>query len=271
MKYLTLEEIQKEEKKLLEETIEFLDKNNIKYYIWAGSFLGAVRHKGFIPWDDDTDIAIPREDYNQLVNILKENNCRVKKNIKAIGFELNNFDSPYLKFVNEDIRVKELNDYDKNIWIDVFPIDGAPKNGKMFYKKISIYRRLYFLKRSEYRNWKSKTNIIRRCLKKLILLFLRPIKYKYIIRSYIKLCSKYDTENSEFVCHNVWGTGEKEKFPKEMLFETAKYKFEDIEVTGLKDYDRCLTNIYGDYMKLPPEEKRNTHAFKAWRVENDED
>lgn len=270
IKYLNLKEVQIEERKLLEKTIIFLDENNIKYYIWAGSFLGAVRHQGFIPWDDDIDLAIPRKEYNELINILKKKGCQIDSTIEAIGFELNNFDAPFLKFINKEIEVKEENNYDRNIWIDIFPLDGAPRNGRIFYKKIDLYRRIYFWKRSEYRNWKNKTNIIRRSFKKLILLFLRPIKYKYIIRSYIKLCSKYDTENTEFVCHNVWGVGEKEKFPKEMLLETSKYKFEDLEVTGIKDYDKWLTIRYGDYMKLPPEDKRITHEFEAWRVEEDD-
>lgn len=272
MQYLTLKEIQNEEKKILEETIKFLSKYNITYYIWAGSLLGCVRHKGFIPWDDDIDIAIPREDYNKLIGILKQNKCIITDNMKAIGFELGNFDAPFLKIINQNICVNELRNYDKNIWIDIFPLDGVPNRSKIFYKKVFLYKRIYFWKRSEIRKWEDDSNnILKRRIKKVLLFLLRPIKYHTIINKYIRVCSKYKIKNSEFVCHNVWGVGEKEKFPKQLLLETAKYKFEELEVKGIKDYDKWLTIRYGNYMQLPPENERETHSFKAWRVEKDDE
>ena len=69
-KYLTLKEIHKEETNMLKKLIEFLNENNITYYVWAGTYLGAVRHKGFIPWDDDIDIAITRPEYNKMLKII---------------------------------------------------------------------------------------------------------------------------------------------------------------------------------------------------------
>ena len=77
MTYLTLKEIQSEEKNILKAVTKFLDTHNIKYYLWAGTFLGAVRHKGFIPWDDDIDIGIKRDDYDKLIELLKQKNNKI--------------------------------------------------------------------------------------------------------------------------------------------------------------------------------------------------
>ena len=104
-KYLDIKEIQKEELNILKETIKFLNKNNIKYYIFYGTLLGAVRHQGFIPWDNDIDIAIPRPEYEKLINILKEKNNKINNmNIESIGYEVGVSDWPFIKIVNKDIK-----------------------------------------------------------------------------------------------------------------------------------------------------------------------
>ena len=87
-KELTLSEIQREELSILKKTIKFLDNNKINYFIFAGSLIGAVRHKGFIPWDDDIDIAIPRADYEKLIQILLKRDLTIDKNIKVDGYEV---------------------------------------------------------------------------------------------------------------------------------------------------------------------------------------
>ena len=125
-KYLNIKEIQEEELNILKETIKFLDHNNIKYYIFYGTLLGAVRHQGFIPWDDDIDIAIPRPEYEKLIKILKEKNNKINNlNIESIGYEVGVSDWPFIKIVNKDIKLEDELNCDKNLWIDVFPLDGT--------------------------------------------------------------------------------------------------------------------------------------------------
>ena len=267
--YMNLKMVQNEEKRILKELIRFLEENDIQYFIWAGSFLGAVRHNGFIPWDDDIDIAISRIEYEKLISILKKNN-KISKDIEAIGFEIGKSDFPFIKIINKTIEL-EGTQCDKNLWIDVFPLDGMPRKSKIFCFKVKILKTCFFFKRSIVRNINIDTdNFIKNQLKKMGKFLVKPFDYNKLIKKYINLCSKYNVKDCKFVANNVWGIGEKEKFPKELLLETAKYKFEDLEVIGIKNYDKWLNIRYGDYMQLPPEEERVTHEFEAWRVEKND-
>lgn len=258
-KKLDLEEIQKCELDILKEFILFLQKNNIEYYIWAGTLLGSVRHKGFIPWDDDIDIAIKRNDYKKMIELLKENN-KLNDKFEAIGFELGNSDQPIIKIINNNIIVKDKYDIDKNLWIDVFPIDGIPNN-KLYYYKVRFLWKLYSWKREEERNVILTNNKLKRYIKMIISKF---VDFKTITQKYINMCSKYDLNDTEFAANIIWGVGKKEFFPKYILNESQKYIFEDIEVNGIKNYDKWLSIRYGDYMTIPPENKRITHSFDAW-------
>lgn len=268
---LNLKQIQEEELFLLKKTTEFLDKNNIEYYIWAGSFLGSVRHGGFIPWDDDIDIALKRDEYNKLVALLNDKNY-IYDNISGIGFELGNSDYPFVKIIYKDVIVEEndkvnLNNY---LWLDVFPLDGSP-DSKFYYRKLTFYKLLYLLKRKDVRKLKSNNSpLVVRFFIKLSQIVLRIFKYSTIIDKYIKICSKYSIVDDGYVANNLWGVGYKERFSSSLLKCTKKYKFENIEVSGLKNSDEWLSIRYGDYMKLPPEDKRETHSFRAWKVVKDE-
>ena len=105
--YLSDKQIKSELTALLQVVHEFLVEHNIKYTITAGTLLGAVRHKGFIPWDDDIDIALTREQYDKLVRLLREQHNSVNECVYAEGFELGNDDIPYIKIVNKNIFVED--------------------------------------------------------------------------------------------------------------------------------------------------------------------
>lgn len=262
---LSLHEIQKEEFNILRETIFFLNQNNIKYYIWAGSFLGAVRHNGFIPWDDDIDIAMERSEYNKFVKLINEGK-QIAKNFDVIGFEVGNDVWPFVKVVNKNVVIEESAGVDNNLWLDVFPLDGSPVN-KIYYSKLKIIQKLFFIKRNDDMNLSTfSSSKIKLLLKKLVKILIRPISIKKIVKTYIKECSKYNCYDVGYFANNVWGIFEKERYKSSALMKSKKYKFENIDVNGLADSDGWLTLRYGDYMSLPPEEKRQTHEFKAWKV-----
>lgn len=266
---LHLKQIQFEEKEMLRHLINFFDENHIKYYIWAGSYLGAVRHKGFIPWDDDVDVAVPRPDYNRMKKILLKNNY-ISDELKGIGYELNNSDWPFIKIINENIFVEEKEKIDNNLWIDVFPLDGIPnKHRKMYFIYVYIHFRLFAIKRSKINKVKlvaKRDNIIVLIIKNILAFLIKPIKYDYLLKSLIKSASKYDYDKCRYVKNNVWSNSINSYIDKENCEENT-YDFEDLKVNGLKDYDYYLSKGYGkNYMDLPPENKRDTHSFKAWRV-----
>lgn len=268
MKKLNLKDIQKEELNMLIIITEFMKKNNINYYLYGGTMLGAIRHQGFIPWDDDIDIILTRPEYDKLIKILINSNNQIEKSIFAIGYELgNSLDWPFIKIINKQIVVESESKCDKNLWIDVFVYDGIPKNSKKFWKQVLFYRKLFLFKRNitfKYapENEKTLNKIVRSILK----IVLKPLSIKYILNKYIKICKKYNYDNSEYVYDNIWGFKQNRKIPKKLL-ENETYFFEGKKFNGFKKYDEVLRIIYGDYMKIPPESERCTHSFDAYKLE----
>lgn len=264
-KYLTLEEIQHEEKEMLKELINFFKKENINYFVWAGTFLGAVRHKGFIPWDDDIDLAMTRPEYNNFLEYLKNNDTKISENLEVIGFELGNSDFPFLKIINKNIKIEEDEQCDEYLWIDIFPLDATPKDNAKFYKRVAFLNKLFILRRMERKGMKLiATSELKRFIKTIFIKIMKIWKYENYIKFYISYCTKYKYNDFEYVHNNVWSSSPAVWNKKELV--NKEFQFEDIKVNGLKDYDAILTRGYGDYMQIPKEEDRATHNFKAWKV-----
>lgn len=269
MIYLDENEIKQQLVLMLKDTVAFFDANNIRYSIMSGTMLGAVRHKGFIPWDDDIDIAVLREDYNKLIKILRDSNIVEKPD--AVGFELGNHVIPFIKIVNSKINVEEeLAKGRQKLWIDVFPFDGMHKNKQRIrldnFLIQKIFRRIYIFSNMDYYAIHPKN-----CKYKIWNYFLYGISRlsssKKITRKYIKICSKIKTSNAILVEDCIWG---KKPVPKRIFDEFSDYQFENIIVKGFKDYDTYLKCVYGDYMKLPSEDQRVNHGIKAWRISENE-
>lgn len=265
-KYLNLNEIQSEELKMLKVLILVLKKEKIDYYVWAGTYLGAVRHKGFIPWDDDIDLAMTRIEYNKFVKFLKQNNNKISDELEAIGYELNNTDFPFIKIINKNIRIKEEEECDEYLWIDIFPLDGVPDNYKNYFHKIFKLNALFNLKRQQKKGQQiSSSNGFKRIIKNIIMFVLRIWKYDSFINYYYNFCTKYNFNDMKNVKNNVWSNSDvvyaKEKF------ESVDLEFDGLVVNGLSNPDYFLGRSYGmDYMQIPPKENRITHNFQAWKI-----
>ena len=268
MKKLDIKEIQFEEKEILKETIHFLNQNNIKYYIWAGTFLGAIRHKGFIPWDDDIDICIVRSEYEKLLKIIKKNGKSINSKLQFIGFEIDKEmpKFPYLKVINKSIKLDQPEKIDKYLWIDIFPLDFVDENVDAFWKKIQKKRkRYYYFRYSNFEYFYKSGNFITRIIKKLIYPVLKRYSLDKITQKYIDFCKQ--NRCTDKLSNLIWGFDNRNSYVDINKLEDFQYEFEDLKVNGMKDYDYVLTNLYGkDYMIPPPVEKRKTHCFKAWRV-----
>lgn len=252
-KEIVLKRIQEQELILLKECIKLFEDNNIEYFSLGGTLLGAVRHQGFIPWDDDIDLGIPRKYYDKLIKLLSDNDEVVlEKNIINLNV------LQYKKKENIQIGSESY-----SVYIDLFPLDGVP-NGKIarkvFLTKFLLYRVLYKFSIVD------KLNIVDRgFVGNLVVDLMKKSKINKILSSerivekLHKIAATYSFDDSEFVGNILGRYREKEIVSKKIFGNSKLLKFEDIEIRSPEDYDGYLKHIYGDYMKLPKEEDRIAH------------
>ncbi len=260
MEKLNIEDIKKIELNMLKELHDFCIKNEIKYFLAYGTLLGAVRHKGFIPWDDDIDLCMLRSDYEKFIRYFNSD----KYSICIPGAKSYNY--PFVKVYDKSTILNEKTTSRKTIfgiYIDIFPLDYFPKEQKTL-KKIAHYRNIIDIKNSKLKK--------KRSILKSIAVF--AAKTVYLVYSIEKACKKMDVicaniPKTDLLSDLVWGFKSDEKFPSELFLETCCLEFENEEFYAMKEYDRYLRRIYGDYMTLPPIEKRiSNHTFDAYSNQN---
>ena len=265
MKY-TLEEIHKIDLNILKEFLKICKKHKLKYYIIGGTFLGAVRHNGFIPWDDDMDIALPRDDYEKFLSVA---NDELPENMKLITFyndDKYRYFLPRIVDLNTEIVEKR---YEKlgeksHLFIDFFPIDGTPNNSilrKIYYFRILFNRMLvswYYIDTIDPSRKRKKYEKVLIFLGKILptKLLINP---KKILKKIDNILKKQKISNSNNIGTIMGAYRTREIVPKEYFGKPTKYKFEDIYLTGPEKYDEYLTHMYGDYMKIPEDKGTNSH------------
>lgn len=239
-------------------------ENNIKYFIIGGSLLGAIRHKGFIPWDDDMDIGMIREDYEKFILVCKD---QLNEKFTILTTDIENYGLPFAKiqlkntlFLEKDAPVyKEGN----GIFVDVFPVDKIPENSflRKKHKIISGIIRYALLLKSEYIDPNKNVNFI----KNVITIYCRIHTRESIIKKMQRIATKYNKSNS-LIYYNTGSAYEygREVFPSESITgQISEIEFEKEIFSCPNNPDIILKMLYGDYMKLPPEEKRyNRHGVQ---------
>lgn len=253
----TLKEHQEVLLELLKEFDRVCKNNNINYILFAGSALGAVRHKGFIPWDDDLDIALLREDYDKLMSLdssLWKKEYFLQKEFSA------HWPLHFSKLRKNNTTCLEKyhpkdNEIHQGIYIDVFPIDNASDN--KFIRKLQFYSSRIVIAKTKFAQGYDTNS----ALKKLVMFACRVLPLK----PFYKLATMKKNEKSKNV-HSFFGGSinyQKGVFPKYWFRNTTVASFEDIHIPISKYYDEMLTKQYGDYMKLPSIEDRKckVHAI----------
>ena len=270
MNYLSLKEIQDVNLELLIEFNEICKKNGLRYDLVGGSLLGAVRHKGFIPWDDDIDVNMPRPDYERFLNLSLKGNLDLPKNREVISNRNNTFARHFARYIRYD--VKRESEYSSEndcpyIGIDIFVEDGA-YNNKLLYSiqifRVKFWRRALLLSLSK-PNMSSKGKNIA-ILKNIFRPIFKSIGSYKIARHLDKICKEVKFENAKYVAAINGMYGEKEKWLKQDMMPQIDLEFEGRYFPGYKNYDIYLSNLYGNYMELPSEDKREPHGDKGYRV-----
>ena len=266
MKRIDIDELRKIQMNILDELKRICNENGLTYYLGSGSLLGAVRHKGYIPWDDDIDIWMVREDYDKLMNFLKDRDIEKADWFSLLDESTEGYYYPFAKAVDNRTELKMERHTDHHgIWVDIFPIDGLPKSMLMtkFYIVLGSILRIEALAMDA--NFKNKDiPLFDRFYKSLFYGLATLYGKRRFAKLYNNYCRRYKIDNSENVASLFVSAGFREILNREKLLHAATYRFEDREYTGFKNYDFYLSQMYGDYMTLPPEEKRRTHAFEAW-------
>lgn len=225
-------------------------ENDIDYYILYGSALGAIRHQGFIPWDDDFDIGMTFDNYVKFLEICEKKLDKNKYYVQTPEKEKNY----YLSFSKiRDIRTTLIEEGNENIdivrsvYIDVFPLVGIPNN--KIKERILKINRAFMLSA----NMNVINNKFLRCIFDIIL---KIFGRRKILKYTTKRCFKYNTNDCEYWCSIADGDGYIQNKIKREIYGKPKYvKFEDIMLPVPENTDKYLKNIYGDYMKIPSEEQ----------------
>lgn len=269
----TTQFLQEKEIDMVKKLVQICEKYDLKYFMAGGTFLGAVRHKGFIPWDDDIDLGMYRGDYERFLKIAEKElefpyKIQTYQNCAAHHYYFSHI-------VDMRYKVRRLGSLDKReeyIWIDIFPYDGLPDGvrGNLIYLQLLFYRFCYHMAYFE------KINIARndRAVWQKIILQLLKIIYKVCKFDKNKwrekidiLLKKQDIEKCGKIMSFMGVKLQREIFPRKVYDNLVDYQFEDMDLKGPSDYDRVLKQMYGDYMSLPPVEKRVSHPMEIVECE----
>ncbi len=254
-----LRELHQVEVEILDEIVRICAKYDLKYYLIGGTLLGAVRHKGFIPWDDDLDIVMPRADYDKFCDI-----CKTELDEKYYLHNINTDNKYWLihakirknNTIFEEQSISGLSCH-KGVFVDIFPLDNAQDIDSK--EQLKRTRKIKTISTLIYR--KSKLNI-RYSLKSRLLAFcLSFVSIKTLTKWQMKLMTKFNNETCDYyVNYGSNYSTVKQTMLRSKYEPSCEVEFEGKLYKTLGEYEYFLNRIYGeDYMQLPPEEKRITH------------
>lgn len=257
---------------IVKEVVRICDAHGFKYYMLGGTMLGAIRHKGFIPWDDDIDLGMPRDDYEAFLEIAEK---ELPDYFRVVNYRNDpNYQYYITRVQDTQTRVVEERIGNDSKYtcasIDIFPIDGTPNNPvarKIYFFRVLYHRALMSLCYKDSIDRKRK----RSKKEKLLLWVMEHIPVEKLTTPYKQKCKidkllrSQKVEGSSYIGNIMGAYRTREIVPADYYGEGAYYPFEDTELRGMAKAEEYLTFTYGDYMKLPPEDQRKTH-FKILEI-----
>lgn len=271
MKEMTTKEVQKLMLDIMKDVHKFCFENGIGYSLSGGTLLGAIRHDGFIPWDDDIDIQLPRPDYDKFIHTYTSS-----KGYKVISKEIEGTEGVSYTYARVcdvektyvDTGTVPWNTEEVGVWIDVLPCDGMPSEktyAEYHFKKLKklvLKHYIWGVKKTPISNIKKGNSFLARYhffCKKLIGLFLFSDPFPELLKERKRF--KYE-DCDFFIGTPKNGMGEWQ--PRSNMESFFLHKFEDTEFYVMKGFDANLKGLFGDYMKLPPLEQRKNHDFNHY-------
>ena len=267
MKELTLQELKDIEFDILKVFDAFCKENNIRYFFAYGTLLGAIRYKKFIPWDDDVDVLVPREDYNRLLTLFKDT-----EKYRMFALERNpEYRYPFAKLCDMTTRKDEFGyniGVELGVDIDIFPLDNWDNDlekAKQEAKEIGKYMKyLGFTKLKK----PDSANPVKRFIKGIVMMFCKLLGSGYYLKKIMEASNKPEQKGSAYVGCKTWCVyGPRGIHRAEAFADSVEIEFEGQKFPAPIGWDTYLTDLYGDYLPEPPKEKQKTHhSFKAYRL-----
>ena len=267
MRKLSIEEAKKLELDILDFIDSFCKEHGINYCINYGTLIGAIRHKGFIPWDDDIDLSMTRKNYEKFIQLFSEKQSKYKLlSLETDDQYFNNF----IKIVDPTTKIidtRNTKTYDSGVFIDIFPMDtfNDTKVVDICYK-LESFKLLSF---SKHKNIVYGDSKLKDLIRTLFWLLLRPVSPRFFANQIEKQIQKYRVENGKYIAFIPSKAKEKEIFPRDMFDELIETPFEHLVLPAPKHFDTVLKQFYDDYMTVPPKEKQiYIHEFEAYKLED---
>lgn len=254
-------EVQQELLVLLNVFDSFAKEHELRYSLDAGTLLGAVRHKGFIPWDDDLDVIMPRPDFEKMLTLTATLPTEFK--LDWVKTDITSY--PFAKLTNENIKIDEWKWADgvEYLWLDIFPADGMSENETENQNDYEMIRKLS--KRKIFQTFPSPSpllNIIKTPLRFLMNLSLPTHS---IVEEITNIAKKHSFDGSSWCRDLVCADSPNARIRTSDFDNLIEIGFCDMQYPAIPHWDEYLTSQYGDYMQLPPEDKRTGHMIKAYR------
>ena len=267
---LTIEQIKECEEKLLSTFADFCNQNKLRYYLSYGTLIGAVRHKGFIPWDDDIDVEMPRADYNKMLELLAQKNNFITPTVELKTPYSKNYQYPFAKVIDNTTFVQEITmkkKYKTSVWIDIFPLDNIPDSeteAEAFINKAKKMSKYYFY--TIERKY-SGTDFIGKLKFNIIRTILTPVYFCINQKKRIdKFAQKYSLQSTKRFTELIANNAAERSIRETSELKQTEVIFENKLYTTFENYDKFLKQYYGNYMELPPEKDRVlAHSLTAYR------
>ena len=266
MKEISIEELKQLQLDILLQVRNFCNKNGLKYFLAYGTLLGAIRHKGYIPWDDDIDIMMPRRDYDIFLRTFN-GHC---PSLVVYAPELNsNYYAPYANVCDSRTVLNEPylthKGFTIGVKIDIFPLDFVPSDDSEYERICAESKRLNNIRNIKISNpfFYGGIDAIKLCVKKALCSLQ---KYKKIQHRIMTLATESaQISEMDVVDVIVFITIPNRRFSKAVIEDSVDVEFEKEFFKAPAEYDTCLRSLFGNYMELPPIEKRVAHHnFKAY-------